>query len=99
MARGWESKSVEDQVNQAHEADTKGTKTQLTPSQAESRREKEVLLLSRARVEHQLETAQNPRYREQLTRALGDIDARIKSLFPEAASAMDDDSRQGHGDA
>jgi hypothetical protein len=92
MARGWESKSVEDQVQQAQEADTKSKKKELTPSQADSRREKEVLLLSRARVKHQLETAQDPRYREQLTRALADIDERFKSLFPEAASALDDDS-------
>jgi hypothetical protein len=91
MARGWESKSVEDQLQQAQAISSKNHKTQLTPSELDLRRQREVLLLSRARVEHQLEAAQDPRYREQLHRALADIDARIKSSFPEEAGAARSD--------
>jgi C4-dicarboxylate-specific signal transduction histidine kinase len=99
MARGWESKSVEDQLQQAQTTNNKTNKAQLTPSQLVLRRQREILLLSRARVEHQLEAAQDPRYREQLNRALADINERIKSSFPEAASATSSDSQRADGDA
>jgi hypothetical protein len=39
-----------------------------------------VLLLARARVEKQLQSNQDPRYREQLTRALADLDAQLATL-------------------
>jgi hypothetical protein len=79
MARGWESKSVEDQVEQAQtKKDEK--KGRLTPEQLEARRRREVLKLSRARVERELQSSQNPRYTEQLNRALADLDAQIADL-------------------
>ncbi|MGA6956467.1 MAG: hypothetical protein WBY73_15230 [Candidatus Acidiferrales bacterium] len=37
-------------------------------------------MLSRARVERQLQSNQDPRYREQLTRALADLDAQLAKL-------------------
>jgi hypothetical protein len=80
MARGWESKAVEGQV-QEFEATGKGKgKKSGTPAQADAHRRKEVLLLSRSRVEKELESSQDPRYREQLTRALADLDAQLKKL-------------------
>jgi hypothetical protein len=79
MARGWESKSVEDQVEQSQT--TKGEKKgRFTPEQLEARRRREVLKLSRARVERELQSSQNPRYTEQLNRALVDLDAQIADL-------------------
>jgi len=48
--------------------------------QLELRRRREVLRLSRARVERELQSSQNPRYREQLNRALADLDAQIAKL-------------------
>jgi hypothetical protein len=82
MAKGWESKAVEDQVQAANESeqDTNPKRRQLTPEQMEAHRRKEVLLLSRARVEKDLNASQNPRYREQLTRALADLDTQIANL-------------------
>ena len=84
MARGWESKSVEDQVEQSKvqktEAHKGQTKKQLTSTQLEARRKREVLRLSRARVERELQSSQNPRYKEQLNRALADLDAQIAKL-------------------
>lgn len=80
MARGWESKSVEDQVQQAEGKKGQTKKAQLTPSQVDARRKREVLRLSRARVERELQASQNPRYREQLNRALADLDAQIAEL-------------------
>ncbi len=80
MARGWESKAVEDQVREAQSKDNRSNKAQLTPSDAELNRRREVLILSRTRVQREIESSQNPRYKEQLTRALADLDAQLSSL-------------------
>jgi len=80
MARGWESKSVEDQVQNAQSKASGKLKRHLAPSDAESRRRREVLLLSRNRVQQDLERSQNPRYRDQLSRALADINSQLESL-------------------
>jgi len=82
MARGWESKSVEDQVQESRAKDHKdqGKKAQLIPEQLDLRRRRDVLRLSRARVERELEASQNPRYREQLRKALADLDAQIAEI-------------------
>ena len=80
MAKGWESKSVEDQIQQHHGSSNNKTQKELTALQAEARRKTNVLLLSRARVEKDLNASQNTRYRDQLNRALTDIDAQISQL-------------------
>jgi hypothetical protein len=80
MARGWESKAVEGQVQDFQERESDGKKRPLTPAQLESRRRGEVLLLSRARVEKDLQASRDPRYREQLKRALADLDSQIAAL-------------------
>lgn len=80
MARGWESKSVEDQVQDHQESDGKARNKQLTHDQLDARRRKEVLLLSRARVQRDLQSSQDLRYREQLNRALTDLDAQLAEL-------------------
>jgi len=46
----------------------------------EAHRRKAVLLLSRARVEKDLNASQNARYKEQLAKALSDLDAQISAL-------------------
>jgi len=80
MAKGWESKSVEDQIQDSQITEKPTDKRQLTPQQMEAHRRKEVLLLSRVRVERDLNASQNPRYREQLTKALLDLDAQLLKL-------------------
>ncbi len=55
-------------------------KARVTPAQIEARRQKEVLLLSRARVQDGLRASQNQRYRDQLTRALADIEEQLSAL-------------------
>jgi hypothetical protein len=82
MARGWESKSVEDQVQQSESKSTKGKKAQASAAEVDVRRRREVLLLSRKRVERELQASQNPRYKEQLNRALADLDAQLAKLEP-----------------
>ncbi len=79
MARGWESKSVEEQQAQA---DLMPSKAGPPPSgeQAAKNRERQGLMLARSRVLQQLETAANPRHREMLERALADLDAKLAQL-------------------
>ena len=80
MARGWESKAVEGQVQDFESKEDRQNKKQLTQTQIETRRQRQVLLLARASVEKQLQSNQDPRYREQLTRALADLDAQLAGL-------------------
>jgi hypothetical protein len=80
MARGWESKAVEGQVQEFESKESRTQRRQLSQDQKEIQRKIEVLLLSRARVEKELQSSENPRYREQLNRALIDLDAQISKL-------------------
>lgn len=80
MAKGWESKSVEDQIQNADQKDSGKGRSQLSPAQAEMHRRRDLLLLSRARVQADLSTATDQRYRDQLSRALIDIEAQISAL-------------------
>ena len=80
MARGWESKSVEAQIDMAESARSAGTKQARAPEELELIRKKETVLLSRTRVVRELATAQNPRYRAVLTKALADLDAQLSTL-------------------
>jgi hypothetical protein len=80
MARGWESKAVEDQVKEFQEKDDGGKKRQLTPEQLEARRKKGILMLSLARVQKDLQASQNPRHRDQLNRARADLETQIAAL-------------------
>jgi hypothetical protein len=79
MARGWESKSVEEQIAAA------GVRTRKPParlSAAESERQRKLgcLQLSRTRIQRDLQTASNPRYRTQLEEALAHLEAEIAGL-------------------
>ena len=78
MARGWESKSVEEQQSEAAASRTQ-PRARLTPAEAEQVRQTELLLLSRKQVFHQLETATNPLQRKMLESALEDLDRRLRS--------------------
>jgi hypothetical protein len=81
MARGWASKSVEAQIDVAvehHPSVIPGNAPDL--KQLTLIREKENILLSRTRVVRELSSAQNPRYKAVLSKALADLDARLSSL-------------------
>lgn len=79
VARGWESKSVEEQ--QAEAASTaRKIRPLLTPEQLSKERKRQSLMLARRRVLQQLELARNPQHREMLQRALADLDAELSQL-------------------
>jgi hypothetical protein len=79
MARGWESKSVEEQQAEAT-ATVVPAGRPLTPEQLARQRQRQDLHLSRQRVLQQFQTAQNPRYRQMLEEALAHLDAQIARL-------------------
>ena len=79
MARGWESKSVEEQ--QAELLEKKQTaEIPRNPEQIEKQRLIEGLRMSRTRLLTRLQTAQNPGHRQMLERALADINAQLSRL-------------------
>ncbi len=79
MARGWESKSVEER--QAELLERKPSpKVPRTPEQLKNQCRREGLLMSRARVVTQLQGAQNPLHRQMLERALADISSQLSRL-------------------
>ena len=82
MARGWESKSVEAQIESAQSRSRKGAlaAVELTPAQVSALREKENLALSRKRVLHELETSKNPRYVRMLQTELRALEEKIRKL-------------------
>ena len=79
MARGWESKSVEQQQEEATSEHARKREA-LTPEQVGRSRRLATLELSRKRILHQLEAASNPRHRQMLATALVDLDAQIAGV-------------------
>jgi len=80
MARGWESKSVEAQIDMAQAHSAPKRTAAPSPETLEVIRKKENILLSRTRVVRELDCAQNPRYKAVLTKALAELDAQLTSI-------------------
>jgi hypothetical protein len=80
MARGWESKSVEAQMEEAAAARSTGARPSLDPEQAARLRLKQGLELSRKRVLQQLEGSPHPRHRRLLQDALADLESQLARL-------------------
>ncbi|HKR30837.1 MAG TPA: hypothetical protein VJT08_10175 [Terriglobales bacterium] len=78
MARGFESKSVEEQQAEAKRDSNPGQ--QLTPEQAERKRKRDGLILSRKNVKQRLESASSPAHRQMLEGALSELDRQIAQL-------------------
>jgi hypothetical protein len=79
VARGWESKSVEEQ--QAQHAEPQGTSgRKMTPNELAKQHLRDGLVLSRKRIAHQLEGAESPRRRAMLESALSHLDAEIARI-------------------
>ncbi len=79
MARGWESKSVELQQEDASRS-AGDFKPRLTPEQREIESRIEGLKLSRSRILEQLHSTENPRYRKILEQALAVLNEQITRL-------------------
>ena len=81
MARGWESKAVADQIEEADERALKGASLDdLSPEERARMERLESLRLSRARTLAQLEGAIRPAHRQMLQRTLRALEAEMEEL-------------------
>jgi hypothetical protein len=80
MARGWESKDVESQVESAKDPNkpfSSGNKPTEVDERSQQRKDLE---LSRIRIANDLATATNPNHRKTLEAALAHLDKKIEDL-------------------
>jgi hypothetical protein len=80
MARGWESKSVEAQIDEAAQQRSALQAILVSRDDADRMRRRDSLLLSRKRVLHDIETTTNTRYRQLMERALAELDTQLAAL-------------------
>ena len=81
MARGWESKAVEAQLEEKGLRESEGADPRdLTPEERERRARLDSLKLSRARTLEQLERAASPAHRQMLKRTLLALEKQIGEL-------------------
>src|SRR5438132_11972992 len=79
MARGWESKSVEDQKSAAEADRDAQIKPRMSADERAKQERKQSLLLSRAQILHRLKVAKNARYRTQLELALKHLETQLEA--------------------
>lgn len=80
MARGWESKSVEAQIEESSSESSATQDQNLSPDERQALIKKNDLLLSRLRIVQQLEGSTSERYSEFLRHSLADLEAQIAAL-------------------
>jgi hypothetical protein len=79
MARGWESKAVEEQIESKTRFVAVPTKTR-TSDQVQQLIAKRNLEAARTKVRHEIANTQNDRYKEMLNRSLHDLDIKLAAL-------------------
>lgn len=79
MARGWESKSIEQQQADALDP-LDSSRPRLSSAQQKLNRQRASLLLARTRLAHQLQSAQSPRHRHMLEQSLAELDKQLSSF-------------------
>ena len=81
MARGWESKSVEDQIQErASKTSESSSPKKLTPEELDRHNKREGILMARTRTMTSLQTACGGRYRGHLEQVLADLDKQLAEL-------------------
>ena len=80
MARGWESKGVESQVETKKSVSESQARAAKTAEQLQRDNERRDLQLSRTRIVNDLESATNPHHRKSLEAALTHLDEKISKL-------------------
>jgi hypothetical protein len=80
MSRGWESKDVESQMEEAAARRAAARQTPPSAEQVRLQSERQSLELSRTRVLKDLEASTNPRRREQLEAALLHLERKLAEL-------------------
>ena len=80
MARGWESKSVADQIEEGEARQAAIPKAATTPEERQLKDRIDSLLLSKARLLEQLERATNPAYRNVLLNGLKAVEKELEEI-------------------
>ena len=80
MARGWESKDVESQVEATETPKQKQSSGPKTPEQLMREEQLKDLQLSRTRIVNDLGSATHPNHRKSLEAALAHLDKKIAEL-------------------
>ncbi|MGC2766507.1 MAG: hypothetical protein WB607_13465 [Candidatus Acidiferrum sp.] len=80
MARGWESKDVESQVEDRKIVADNSNNAKKSAEDMQRETERRGLLLSRKRIANDLETATHPNHRKSLEAALEHLDKKIAEL-------------------
>jgi hypothetical protein len=83
MARGWESKSVEIQIEDAGSATESDTEKPQRAQDDQLKQKRQGMMLQRARVLQELESARNPRYTKMLEEMLNHLERELQTLPPE----------------
>ena len=76
MARGWESKSVEEQQSVAESS----TKPESTSADRERAAQRKTLELQISQIEQQIKAARNERHRSMLEQAVAELRSRLSAL-------------------
>jgi signal recognition particle GTPase len=79
MAKGWESKSVESQMESAKDKPAR-TADQRSEDEKKIQREVQSLQLSRKYILHQIESSTNERYTQSLQQALNELEQKLAKL-------------------
>ena len=80
MARGWESKSVEDQMEEARRSQDEPEWRVQSPEERERQRKVESLKLERSRLLEQLERARSETHQRMIKQSLKAIEEEITTL-------------------
>ncbi len=81
MARGWESKSVESQIDLAEAGRSHGQLPRASEEELHRQWERESIELSKGRILRELEAATHPVRKEQLRAALAHLDGLLAKLI------------------
>jgi hypothetical protein len=80
MARGWESKSVEEQIAEREESKQLPKKIKLTTKQREIQQKRDQLMLLRTKTLAALQSTRSEIYRRQQEAALKHLDAELARI-------------------
>lgn len=80
MARGWESKDVESQVDLLEAKQEKSNSKAKSLEQQQREQERRGLELSRTRIMNDLNSATHPQHRKSLEAALAHLDKKISEV-------------------
>jgi hypothetical protein len=80
VARGWESKSIEEQINERQAETQNPRKRKQSPQEIEQTAKRNSILLARSRTLSALESTRDERYRTLLQRTLDHLNAELSKL-------------------